>query len=90
MSGSIVERLRDWPAGGQDMLSASVVGDMMTEAADTIEAMQALVDENLGTLEEQRRRCIRWGKPHHEIDAAINQTRAALAKVSTLPTEEPS
>jgi hypothetical protein len=37
----VVERLRDWPAGGQDMLSSTVVGGMMEEAADEIERLRA-------------------------------------------------
>ena len=39
-----------------------------------------LARDNLGTLEEQRRAHVRWGKPHNELDTAIEQTRAAIAK----------
>ena len=41
-----------------------------------------LVKANISTLEAQRERCIRWNKSHAEIDAALKESRAALAKVT--------
>ena len=35
---------------------------------------------NLFTMEEQRNRCLRWGHAHNELDNAITDTRAAIAK----------
>lgn len=40
--------------------------------------LRALVEANFGTLEEQERRMMRWGKSHHELARAISETRAAL------------
>lgn len=42
-----------------------------------------LAESNLATLDEQRRRCIRWGQSHHEIDTAIEETTLAIAKATS-------
>lgn len=44
--------------------------------------MLRLAYANLGTLEIQREHHIRWGKGHSEIDAAIDDTKAVIAKAT--------
>ena len=37
---------------------------------------------NLATMEEVRRSCIRWDKPHNELNAAIAETICLIARIT--------
>jgi hypothetical protein len=47
-----------------------------------VEALRRELELNIGTLQEQARRCERWGKSHHELDSAIEQSRKRIATLS--------
>lgn len=52
-------------------------------AADELERLRAVCRTNIGTLDWMRQRLIEYGKPHGEIDCAIEETERALSHSAT-------